>query len=126
MKLAKIKDGYLFKTDNPNGTHTYAVYYDRGKREYRAIPTTHLYREDPNRMKEKKAGALMQVKFPSVFLPSGVKDYYHTTDVNGNKINVKSKNVQFISNKHIPKKLSDRVKRHAKGRYSRSAFRRKK
>ncbi len=126
MKLAKIKDGYLFKTDNPNGTHTYAVYYDRGKKEYRAIPTTHLYREDPNRMKEKKAGALMQVKFPSIFLPSGVKDYYHTTDVNGNKINVKSDAVKFISQKHIPKKLSDRVKRHARGRYSRSAFRRKK
>lgn len=125
MKLAKIKDGYLFKTDNPNGTHTYAIYYDRGKKEYRAIPTTHLYRADNVKIRQRDAGYLKEVRFPNSKLPSGVKDFYHSTDVNGKKINIHNPNVKFESKYSLPKGLADSIKSHAKGRYSRNGFRKK-
>ena len=32
MRLAKIRNGYLYHSDNPKGAHTYAVYYDRKKK----------------------------------------------------------------------------------------------
>ena len=118
MKLYSIEDGYLFKTDQPKGTHTYAVYYDRKKKEYHAVPTTHLYKPDAKRMKQKDSGYLMQMKFSNFVLPSGVKNYAHTTDVNGRKINVKDPRVREVSKKHLPKKLSEKIFDHACGRYT--------
>ncbi len=118
MKLYRIEDGYLFKTDQPNGTHTYAVYYDRRRKEYCAIPTTHLYKPDIKRMKQKESGYLMQAKLPGIALPSGVKNYAHTTDVNGRKINVKDPRVREVSKKHLPKFLSGKILDHACGRYT--------
>ena len=32
MRLVKIKNKYMFKSDKPNGTHTYAAYYAESKK----------------------------------------------------------------------------------------------
>lgn len=56
MRLAKIKNNYLFKGDKPDGTHTYAVYYDKPSKRYRAVALTHLYVKDDKRFKQVKKG----------------------------------------------------------------------
>ena len=118
MKLYSIKDRYLFKTDQPNGSHTYAVYYDRRRKGYCAVPTTHLYKADPKRFRQKESGFLKEMKLPGILLPSGIKDYAHITDVNGHKLNMKNPNVKELSKKHLPKRLSSQILDHARGRYS--------
>ena len=118
MKLYKIEDGYFFKTDQPKGTHTYAVWYDKKKKAYQAVQTTHVYKADPKRVKQLESGFLMRQKFPGVLLPSGVKNYAHTTDVNGHKITLKGSHVKEVSKKHLPKRISDEIKAHARGRYT--------
>ena len=118
VKLYSIEDGYFFKTDQPKGTHTYAVWYDRKKKRYNAVPTTHLYKSDAKRMKQVESGYLMRQKLPGILLPSGVKNYAHTTDVNGHKISVKDSRVKELSKKHLPKKISDKILAHACGRYT--------
>lgn len=117
MKLYSIKDRYLFKTDQKEGAHTYAVWYDKKKKAYQAVQTTHLYKLDPKRGKQVDSGHLMRQKFPGILLPSGVRDFAYTTDVNGHKIDIKNPNVKEISKKHLPKKISDGIKAHARGRY---------
>ena len=118
MKLYSIEDGYLFKTDQPKGTHIYAVWYDKKKKQYNAVPTTHLYKSDAKRMKQVESGYLMRLKLPGILLPSGIKNYAHTTDVDGHKISVKNSGVKELSKKHLPKKISDKILAHACGRYT--------
>lgn len=118
MKLYSIQDDYMFKTDNPKGSHTYAVWYDRRKKSYIACPTTHLYKTDDKRKKQVDCGYLMRQKLPGILLPSGVKNYAHTTDVNGRKINIKDSRVKALSQKHLPKSISEKIKAHACGRYT--------
>ena len=63
MRLAKIKNKYLFKGDKPEGTHTYAVYYHRPTKRYRAVGLTHLYVKDDKRFKQVKKGNIRIEKF---------------------------------------------------------------
>ena len=41
-----------------------------------------------------------------------------TTDVNGRKINIKDSRVKALSQKHLPKSISEKIKAHACGRYT--------
>jgi hypothetical protein len=117
MKLYSIKDNYLFKTDQKDGAHTYTVWYDRRKKAYLAVQTTHLYKLDTKRGKQIESGHLIRQKLPGITLPSGVRDFAYMTDVDGHKISIKNSNVKEISKKHLPKKISDEIKAHACGCY---------
>ena len=110
MKLARIKDGYMFRTDNPDGEHTYALYYDKKAKAYRAIQTTHLYKKDVKRFKQLERGALMKIRLPNSDVPSAVRSYHYTNNVNGGKIDIKNSAVSIISKNHLPKTLSSKIK----------------
>jgi len=114
LKLYDIDDEYMFRTGEKNGKHTYAVYYDRKAKRYKAIQTTHLYRKDNRRDAEIKAGALLKEQLPTFEgIPSCVRNYAYTTDVNGNKINLKSPHVKERTKRHLPKKTSNRIRQFA-------------
>ena len=118
MRLVKIKNGYLFKSNNPNGTHTYATYYDRKNKRYNAIQLTHLYVKDENRFKQVKRGNIMVTKFKEFDVPSGVRNQYYNKTVNGGKIDLKDKaNVKLISSRHLSKQQSDKIKTFANKRF---------
>ena len=110
MRLAKIKNRYLFKSNNPNGVHTYATYYDRKNQRYNAIQLTHLYVKDSNRFKQVSKGNIMVTKFKEFDVPSGVRNQYYNKNVNGGKIDLKDKNVTYIAKQHLTKKQSDKIK----------------
>lgn len=115
MRLAKIKNKYLFDSDNPNGTHTYAVYYDRKSKSYRAVGLTHLYLKDPKRFKQVSKGMIKKMKFKEFEAPSGVKDSYFEKNIKGKKIDLNDKdNVVNVEKRHLSKKQSDTIKRFAK------------
>ena len=52
---------------------------------------------------------LLKIRFPKNEISSCVRNYY-THNVNGEKIDIKNENVKFISNKHLPKWMSDKIK----------------
>ena len=111
MRLVKIKNSYLFKSNYPNGTHTYATYYDRKNKRYNAIQLTHLYVKDTNRFKQVSKGNIMVTKFKEFDVPSGVRNQYYNKNVNGGKINLNDKsNVKLVSKRHLSKKQSDKIK----------------
>lgn len=58
MRLAKIKNKYFYKDNNPEGTHHYAVYYDKASKRNRAVPLTHLYVKDKKRFSQVKKGKI--------------------------------------------------------------------
>lgn len=116
MRLAKIKNKYLFKSNNPNGTHTYAVYYDRSSKCYRAVPLTHLYVKDEKRFKQVKKGNIMVMSFKDFDTPSGVKNSFHDKTIENLKIDLKDKNIVYLSKRHLPKSQSDKIKKFAKRR----------
>lgn len=98
MKLVKIRDKYMYKPItpaqkakyNPNGVHTYLVYKDKRSGEVRAIRTTHMYEPQKEKLLEK--GGLMVVKLPKIKYPSGIRNGYVTTDINGNPLDLKAVN----------------------------------
>ena len=119
MRLAKIKNKYLFKSDDPEGIHTYAVYYDRKKREHHAIGLTHLYVKDKTRFNQVKRGMLMVENFKEFKnIPSGVKNFYYSKDKNGKKINLKDNNVVKVHKRFLPKKQADKIKKFAYKNYN--------
>ena len=120
MRLIKIKNRYLFNSNEPNGVHTYAVYYDRKKKEYRAVALTHLYIKDDKRFKQVKRGNIAIEKFKEFPVPSGVKNYFYSRNVNGGKIDVNdTANIKFVSRRYISTKQSNRIKNFAKKNYNR-------
>lgn len=110
MRLAKIKNRYLYKSDNPFGYHTYAVYYDKKNRENRAVGLTHLYVRDNNRFAQVKKGMIRIEKFKEFDVPSGVKNKYYSRNIKGGKINLQDKDVISVSNRYLSKKQADRIK----------------
>ncbi|MBO4962912.1 MAG: hypothetical protein J6C97_03950 [Clostridia bacterium] len=114
MRLATIKNRYLFKDDNPNGIHTYGVYYDKPTKRYRAVGLTHLYIKDNKRFIQVRRGNLLIMDFKEFETPSGVKNSYFDKNVNGGKIDVYDKNnVKFLSNRFLSKSQSDTIKNFA-------------
>ena len=117
MRLVKIKNKYLFKSDNPNGIHTYAAYYDRKNKRYNAVQLTHLYVKDEKRFKQVHRGNIMVTKFKEFDVPSGVRNQYYWKNVNGGKINLKDKNVTYVAKQHLSKKQSDKIKLFANSKH---------
>lgn len=119
MRLAKIKNKYLFKGDKPEGTHTYAVYYDNPSKRYRAVALTHLYVKDDKRFKQVKKGNIRIEKFKEFDVPSGVQNYYYDTTTTGRKIDLSDKsNVIKTEKRYLSKKQSERIKKFATKKYS--------
>lgn len=119
MRLAKIKNKYLFQSDNPEGTHTYAVYYDRMSKRYRAVALTHLYVKDDKRFKQVQKGNIRIEKFKEFDVPSGVQNYYYDKTISGRKIDLSDKiNVKKISKRYLAKTQSERIKKFATKKYS--------
>lgn len=114
MRLVKIKNKYLYKSDNPNGTHTYAVYYDRKSKRYRAVGLTHLYQKDKKRFEQVNRGLIKIEKFKEFDTPTGVKNSYIDTTVSGKKINLRDKDIVKVSKRYLPKSQSERIKRFAR------------
>ena len=119
MRLAKIKNKYLFKGDKPEGTHTYAVYYDKPSKRYRAVALTHLYVKDDKRFKQVKKGNIRIEKFKEFDVPSGVQNYYYETTTTRRKIDLSDKsNVIKTEKRYLSKKQSERIKKFATKKYS--------
>lgn len=114
MRLAKIKNKYLFDSEKPNGTHTYAVYYDRQSKRNRAIALTHLYVKDDKRFKQVHKGNILVSHFKEFETPTGVQNYYYSKTISGKKINLKDKEIVKVYKRYLPKKQSDKLKIFAK------------
>lgn len=114
MRLAKIRNKYLFNSNKPNGIHTYAVYYDKQTKQNRAIALTHLYVKDEKRFKQVKKGNIMISNFKEFDTPTGVQNYYYSKNVSGKKISLKDKDVVKVHKRFLPKKQADKLKKFAK------------
>ena len=108
MRLAKIKNKYMYKTDdNDEGTHYYLVFFDRKTKSYHAAQLTHLYIKDKNRFIQVRKGYIKIIKLKEFDVPSGVRIDVYKTNANGEKIDLNDrKNVRFISKRYLSKKQS--------------------
>lgn len=95
MKIAKIKDRYMFYSKNPNKTHDYLVYKDKSTNEVRAVQLTHLYNIDKKRFAQLKSGLLKKMYFKHRETPSGVNRTYITTNVYGSPIDLNHPDVNL-------------------------------
>jgi len=114
MRLAIIKNKYLFNSNNPNGHHIYAIYKDKKSKEIRAIALTHT---NKNRFYQIERGNIIIEKFKEFKVPSGVHKHYYSTDINGNKLNLKNDNIEKLFNSYVNKKQSKRIINFADRRY---------
>ena len=90
MKLVRIKNSYMFKSDNPNGFHDYLIFYNRETKSYFAVQLTHLYVRDKKRFVQVEKGNILVQKFKEYETPSGVKKEIYKNDANGDKILIKN------------------------------------
>lgn len=111
MRLAKIKNKYMYKGDNGDGYHHYLVFFNRKEKRYNAIQLTHLYLKDPKRFGQVKKRLLKIEKFKEFEVPSGVSWKIINSNVNGEKIDLKDKNVLQIGRRYISTKQKNRIMR---------------
>lgn len=117
MRIVKIKNKYLFESDNPEQVHSYAVYRDPKTREIRAVALTHVYIKDKKRFKQVRNGNITIMNFPDFTLPSGVQNYYYATNISGGKIDLKDKaNVVKVGKRYLSKTQSDKIKEFSQNR----------
>lgn len=95
MRIAKIKNRYMFNSSKPNGTHDYLVYKDKHTNEIRAIELTHLYKPDKLRLSQVKSGLLKKMFFKHRETPTGVNNGYLNTNALGQSIDLKHKDVNM-------------------------------
>ena len=95
MKIARIKNRYMFNSSNPNGTHDYLIYKDNRTNEIRAIELTHLYKKDNYRFRQLRTRLLKKMKFGHRETPSGVNNGYKTKNVYGTPIDLNHKDVNL-------------------------------
>lgn len=119
MHLAKIKDGYMFKTNKPEKEHTYAVYTDLQSKEVRAVPTTHLYVVDEDKMDKVRKGLLRKVKFAGYETPSCVENYYFADNIYGSKIDLNDKKFVSVDKTPLSQNQASIIKNFAKYRRKR-------
>lgn len=110
MRLFKIKNKYMFKSNNPNGNHTYAVYKDRKTNKYRAIQLTHLYED--KKVKQINKGYLKIEKFKQFTYPTGVHNTYYDKDVKGKSLYF-GKNTKHLKIGYVPDKQAKRIRNFA-------------
>ena len=108
MKIAKIKDRYMFNSKNPNKTHDYLVYKDKLTNEIRAIELTHLYNVDKQRFALVRTGHLKKMYFKHRETPSGVNRYYFATNIYGGPIDLSHPDVNL--NVYRKYKISNKQK----------------
>lgn len=115
MRLVKIKNKYLFNSNNPNGTHTYAAYYDKANKRFNAVQLTHLYVKDDKRFKQVKRGNIMVTKFKEFDVPSGVRNVFYSKNISGGKIDLTDRaNVVKVEKRYLSKQQSSKIKSFAK------------
>ena len=110
MRLFKIKNKYMFNSNNPNGNHTYAVYKDKKTNKYRAIQLTHLYED--KKIKQINKGYLKVEKFKEFSYPTGVHDTYYDKDLKGELLYFGKKTKHIMIGK-VPNKQAKRIKNFA-------------
>ena len=113
MKIVKIKNKYMFKSNRPEQEHIYLLDYDKNIRGYKAIETTHIYEKPVNKSIKIKKGFLKEFLFKKLYLPSGVNNGYYTDTLQGNKITLATVEAKVIQNK-IPDKQKEAVLKYAK------------
>lgn len=113
MRLAKIKNRYMYKTgDDDHGAHWYAVFFNRKERRYNAVQLTHLYKRDDRRFEQVKKGNIKIEKFKEFDVPSGVKRQIYHSNAKGGAIDMKDgRFIIKITKRHLSKKQSERIKR---------------
>ena len=111
MRIAQIKNKYMYKTsEDDNGSHYYLIYYDRKEKRYVAIQLTHLYIKDKGRFRQVQYGMIMVEKFKEFEVPSGVRKDIYYTNIVGDKIDINDKkNVVKVFKRYIGKKQSNRI-----------------
>ncbi len=128
MKIAKIKNHYMFKSNNPYGTHDWLIWKDRKTGETRAVELTHLYNKDPKRFAQLKAGLLKKMNFKHRETPSGVGKFYRNADAKGRPINPNSRfvNTNVYRKSRISSKQAVDVKNFVKFKNPRKVTSKKK
>ncbi len=114
MWLARIRNKLLFDSPKPEESHTYLIYEDTNTGEKRAIQTTHLYNVDEKNMTKVKKGLLKKVKFNEFETPSGVNNYYYSTDKSGNPLELK--NMEIINKNPVSENEAAEIRDFAKRR----------
>ena len=81
----------------------------------RAIRATHMY--EPQKEKLLESGDLMVVKLPKIKYPSGIRNGYVSTDINGKPLDLKAVNaINYGGEKavYVPTYQAEKIRRFAR------------
>lgn len=85
MKIVKIKNSLMFNSNNPDGYHYYALFWNKRHRKYNAIQLTHICRKDDKRYEQADNGLIKPIRLKQIdkYADSGITKNRYVSDVHG-------------------------------------------
>ena len=88
MKIVKVRNNLMFNSNNPNGIHYYAFYWNRIYRKYNAVRLTHIANKDNRRYQQVQRGEIKPIRLKQIdkYADNGITKCNYIADVNGNPL----------------------------------------
>lgn len=89
MKIVKIKNDLMFRSNDPNGFHYYGFWWNKQYGKYNAVQLTHIARKDIIRYNQADNGTIQHLRIKALdkYADSGIKKNRYISDVRGNPLN---------------------------------------
>ena len=78
----------MFNSNNPDGYHFYALFWNKRYRKYNAIQLTHISRKDDRRYEQVDSGLIKNIRIKQLdkYADSGVTRNIYVSDVRGHPL----------------------------------------
>ena len=88
MKIVKVKNRLMYRSNNGNGIHYYAFFWNRKHKKYNAIRLTHISNKDNVRYQQADNGDIKPIRLKQIdkYADNGITKERYINDVNGNNL----------------------------------------
>lgn len=117
MQIVKVKNKLMFKSNNPNGVHYYAFYWNKKYHKYNAVRLTHIAKKDNVRYNQANNGFIKAIRIKALdkYADNGITKANYVSDVNGNRLNP---NMGITVVKKVSGSSSEKIKKFGTDKYS--------
>jgi len=117
MKIIRIKNKLMFNSNDPEGFHYYAFFWNKRYKKYNAIQLTHIAKKDDKRYKQVNNGLIKPIRLKKLdkYSDSGITKNNYVSDICGDRLDPKMGIVQI--NK-VSEYSSNKIKSFATNLYS--------
>ena len=118
MKIVKIRNDLMFRSNDPNGFHYYGFWWNKHYGKYNAVQLTHISNRDNVRYNQADNGLVKPIHLNQIdkYADNGITKKKFISDVNGSPLNP---NIGLVVINKVSGSSSKKIKSFANNLYYR-------